>query len=262
MLSRLFSLVIVCALVIGGFYLWRSSRGPSAEWVPGAIRDSAVGGAVETALDLNRQLRPYDIRADVDGDTVTLSGQVPTPELKQRAESVAETVPGIESVSNELEVDPDLPPPPPTVERTLGERVDDFAIEMRARLAFALDSQLEGTDIQVTSYHGELTLAGAVTSVEQRAHALSAARDLSGVTGVTDRMRVRGESDAEGDRSAVARALAESETLKGHPIVVDIDGAKLVLRGRVASEAERELAMVLAHAAASLAVVDELTVGP
>jgi len=261
---RFLAFLILCALVGGGLLLWHSGRDPGLgdlAGVPEAVRESALAGAVETALDLNARLRPYDIDVRGDDDTMTLTGAVPTRKLRERAAELAASVPGVARIDNELVVDPDLPEPGPRVERTAGERLDDWVLELRARLAFRLDRELKEADVEVASFRGELTLAGEVRTVAQRDRALETARDLSGVTQVTDRLRVReGTPSAEPD--AVARSLAESPALAGRSIEVVTEEGRVLLRGEVAGEAESELAEALARAVADRPVVNQLVVRP
>jgi osmotically-inducible protein OsmY len=261
---RFLAFLILCALVGGGLLLWRSGGDPDLgdlAGVPAAVRESALARAVETALDLNARLRPYDIEVRGDDDVITLGGAVPNLELRSRAAELAGSVPGVSRVENELVVDPDLPEPRPEVERTSGERLDDWVLELRARLAFRLDRELEYTDIEVASYRGELTLAGEVRSASQRERALETARDLSGVEQVTDRLRVR-EAPLSGEPGDVARRLADSPALSERAIRVVTEEGRLVLQGEVASQAERELAEALARAAADRPVVNQLVVLP
>jgi len=50
------------------------------------------------------QLKTYTIDAQVDNGVVTLSGEVPSNELKMRAEKLATTVKGVRSVINRITV--------------------------------------------------------------------------------------------------------------------------------------------------------------
>ncbi|HWO03055.1 MAG TPA: BON domain-containing protein [Blastocatellia bacterium] len=60
--------------------------------------------AITSKLLDDSQLRSYSIDAKVSGGTATLSGHVPTEELKRRAEQVTRTVKGVRTVVNDLVV--------------------------------------------------------------------------------------------------------------------------------------------------------------
>jgi len=261
LLRRLFALVVLIALVGLGAALWYRGGVPGGGEVPEALEDVAVTGAVEMALRLNRRLRPYPIDVDAEGGLVTLRGEVPGEAERESAEAVAAAVPRVERVENRLVIDPRLEAPA-QVERSLGEALDDRALAVRVDLAFALNRRLEGTDIDVSAYRGELSLSGEVARAEQRDLAVAIARDTPGVTGVTDRLRVAGQIASEGPVDAAIRALRASPVLGGYGLeAVELDG-RLVLRGQVAHEAERELAAALAREAAGASVDNRIEVRP
>jgi osmotically-inducible protein OsmY len=71
------------------------------------------------------------------------------------------------------------------------------------------------------------------------------------VSGVTDRLEVAGQDgDREARRTAAERAIRSNRNLKAAAITVRLDGATVVLEGRVKTGAERDLATLLAREAA------------
>jgi osmotically-inducible protein OsmY len=64
--------------------------------------DAALTTKVKTALGLSKRTASNKINVDSQGDVVTLSGQVPSTEVSQAAESVAREVPGVGNVQNHL----------------------------------------------------------------------------------------------------------------------------------------------------------------
>jgi sporulation protein YlmC with PRC-barrel domain len=64
--------------------------------------DAALTTKVKTALGLSKRTASNKISVDSQGDVVTLSGQVPSAEVSQAAESVARDVPGVGDVQNHL----------------------------------------------------------------------------------------------------------------------------------------------------------------
>jgi osmotically-inducible protein OsmY len=198
------------------------------------------------ALRLNRRLRPYPIAVDADAGIVTLRGEVPGEAERERAEAVAAAVPRVERVENRLVIDPRLEPPP-QVERSFGEALDDRTLAMRVELAFFLNRRLKGTDLEVSAYRGELSLSGEVARAEQRDLAVAVARDTPGVTRVTDRVRVAGQIEAGGPVDEVIRTLRANPVLGAYELDAVESEGRLVLRGNVAHEAERELAAALAR---------------
>ena len=95
----------------------------------------------------------------------------------------------------------------------------------------------------------------------QKKMALEAAREVSGVRSVTEALAVDGlEGAADPARAAAEAALRASPNLEGAEIAVERRDGRLLLRGRVGSGAERELAGLLARDAAGQPVENALEV--
>jgi hyperosmotically inducible protein len=262
-LGRLFALCILVALVGGGLYYWKhgGSGLPEVEdlgEVGDRLKDAATTGAVKGAFELNRHLASLEIEIETEGGVVTLRGHVPGEEARRLAEEVAASVPHVTQVVNHLKISGGEPEARPGSERTLGESLDDRALEVRLRLAFSLDRNLDGADLKVKAYRREVTLTGEVRSERQREETLRIARDLPGVTGVTDRLLTIAEARARvplerppgSAAEAVRRALADNANLARYRLEVREDGGRLQLSGAVRTGAEKDLAELLARQAA------------
>jgi osmotically-inducible protein OsmY len=196
MISRLFALIVLVALIAGGLYYWRSSnpesRQESLKVVGREIKDTALTGAVKTAFELNRNLKSLPISVSTEQGIVTLRGDVPQPDSRELAEQVAAAVPEVRQVVNHLRVTGGSPgrtsESPTSGERTLTETVDDKAVEGQVRLALSLNKQLKGTDIKVEVFKNAVTLSGQVPKASQKALAVQIAQDAPGVSSVTDRI--------------------------------------------------------------------------
>jgi osmotically-inducible protein OsmY len=197
-LSRLFALCILLALVGGGLYYWkRGGQGlPEVESlgdVGDRLKDATTKGAVKGAFELNRHLAALDVEIATENGVVTLRGSVPGEETRLLAEDVAASVPNVTQVVNHLKVSGAEPAVGPSADRSLGESLDDRTLEVRLRLAFSLDQHLHGTQLDVSVFRRAVTLSGEVRTERQRAEALRIARDLPGVGHVTDRVQVIAE---------------------------------------------------------------------
>lgn len=71
-----------------------------------AIDDSAITTKVKAAVMAEPGLRTLDINVDTKNGVVTLAGTVQSPDLKQRAVTLAQQVEGVRSVSDQLVVKP------------------------------------------------------------------------------------------------------------------------------------------------------------
>jgi hyperosmotically inducible periplasmic protein len=284
MLRRLFTLIVLLAVVGAAVYLWRFRAGSTTmdaaarqfgsdarnlgaeakerlDGVGNELQDVKVTASVKTALALTRSLRPYPIEVSTQNRVVTLRGRVDGDELRARAEAVAVAVPDVSRVVNQLQGTSGGAPDAPAGNRTLGESFDDHSREMKVRLALSLNQNLKGSDVTVHAYRREVTLGGDVASSGQRDLALQAARDTDGSDSVIDRIHVVGTPEASraiapggasnAERAAAAqRALAFNPYLTGFELRVREEGGRLVLRGQVSTPVERDLAGLLAREAA------------
>src|SRR5712691_4598391 len=279
-MRRLFALVVLLVVVGVALYYWKyRPTGTSPQRALGAVgaklRGARTTGEIKAALELNRNLKPYPIDVDATGDgVVALRGEVPREDFKAEAGRVVAAVPGVREVHNEIRIDPALPPPAEGG-RTLGENFDDKALEAKVKLAFSLNKGLDGTHLSVRAYRREVTVGGTVQTPEQHQLALKLAGETSDVLKVNDEIQLRGQdagpvaaaspvaapAAAPGDRAKAAmRALAANPSLAAYEIQVREERGHLVLSGRVKTAAEKDLAGLVARAAAGAPIDNALEV--
>jgi osmotically-inducible protein OsmY len=157
------------------------------------VRATKTAAAVKAALELDRDLKDYpiDVDAGAEPGVVLLRGEVPREELRAAAGARAAAVPDVRQVVNELRVNAGIAVATDSG-RTLGESFDDRALEAKVKMAFSLNRELEGSDIEVRSYRRQVTLSGQVNSAAQRQLAVDIARRTTDVAGVQDEIGVRG----------------------------------------------------------------------
>jgi osmotically-inducible protein OsmY len=261
---RLLALLVLLALLGGGYYYWKANPGltPPRNFgeVSQQLQDTALTGAVRTALSLRGSLKPYAIAASTENGVVTLRGRVPDAELMAAAERVAAAVPDVRQVVNHLELGGRAAASEGDG-RSLGEKLDDEALELQLRMAFSLNKGLKGSKIEIQSRRKAVRLSGQVASPEQRKLALEAAREVAGVKDVADDLAVSGRGpDGDEPRDAAQAAVRANPNLRDAEIVVERRGGRLVLRGHVRSGAERDLAGLVARDAAGQPVENALEV--
>lgn len=71
-----------------------------------AIDDATITTKVKAAVLAEEGLKTLEIRVDTKDGVVTLEGTVASPDLKQRATTIAQRVEGVRSVSDQLVVKP------------------------------------------------------------------------------------------------------------------------------------------------------------
>jgi osmotically-inducible protein OsmY len=263
LLKTLFRLLVV-ALLLGAVVVYFRWRGPGhAAGDFGALRgrvgDAKVAGMVKAALAVHRDLARCEISVAAEDAVVTLRGEVPDTALRARAETLAAAVPQVRQVVNHLQVAGGVSSPQKT-ERTLGESIDDRAIEMRVRLALSLDRDVAAAAIVVDVFRKQVMLSGEVAAAGQAQTALRLARETLGVASVVSKLRVRRETGSPVER--VRSALAANTELSLQELVVREQGGHIVLSGRVRTSPQRDLAARLAGKAAGRPVDNRLQLGP
>ncbi len=202
MIRRLVALVVLLGLTAAGLYYWnaRPAKLPRLPPLPksvsaaaGDLRDAAITTAVRAAFALNRTTAPLLIEATTSGGVVRLSGAVPNDPARAAAQRVAEAVPEVVRVVNDLRLGGASSP---GSGRSLIESLDDEKLAVQVRLALSLNRNLKGHGLEVKAFRDKLTLSGEVLSSEQKSIALEVARETPGVSGVTDAIRVRGQDTA------------------------------------------------------------------
>ena len=75
--------------------------------------------------------------------------------------------------------------------RSAGDVIDDGTITTKVKAAFFDDEQLSGFAIGVDTFEGEVTLTGAVNTVEEKIHATQVASGVRGVRNVNNLLKVK-----------------------------------------------------------------------
>ena len=201
---------------------------------------------------------------------------MPSEEARASAARVASGVPDVTRVDNQLRVNGALAAPAGEG-RSLGENLDDHALEAKVKLAYSLNKDMKGSEVGVDAFRRDVALSGTVTSEPQRQLALQIAQQTAGVAAVKDGLRVAGAPAAAGsapganasapaagaDRARAAEAaLAANPNLARYRLRVQEQGGRLVMTGRVRTGAEKDLAGAVARDAASAAVENNVVVQP
>jgi len=117
---------------------------------------------------------------------VTLTGNVDSSEAKTAASRLANATRGVISVSNQLNVD-SKPSATDTAKKAAsdtGKAVADAWITTKVKSNFFYSSNVSGSDIDVSTSAGIVTLKGKVSSGAERALAIELAENIRGVKSV------------------------------------------------------------------------------
>jgi hyperosmotically inducible periplasmic protein len=119
-----------------------------------------------------------------------------------------------------------------------GSVMKDSWITTKAKSSLVFDKRVAARRVKVETYAGVITLRGKVSSVEERNAAEEVARDISGVTAVTNALQVVPddqrkvvEAKDEGIEKAVKGRLEKDASLKDAGISVRSDNSVVTLMG-------------------------------
>src|SRR5262245_28063806 len=119
-----------------------------------------------------------------------------------------------------------------------GSVMKDSWITTKAKSSLVFDKRVAASRVKVETYAGVITLRGKVSSVEERNAAEEVARDISGVTAVTNALQVVPddqrkvvEAKDDGIEKAVKGRLEKDASLKDAGISVRSDNSVVTLMG-------------------------------
>lgn len=105
---------------------------------------------------------------------VLLTGEVPVPESKSKAESLVKEITNTRSITNEITVGP---------KSSLGSRSNDSYITSKIKTKFVTENKFPANYVKVVTENGVVYLLGIVTNAEADA-AVEIARNTEGVSKV------------------------------------------------------------------------------
>jgi len=224
------------------------------------LAEARQEGSIWTAINLNRELKPYAIKVDVENGRAQLTGAVASEEQKALAGQIAGSVEGISAVDNQLGVDASLADgqkPGTAKDEGVVQRWDDATLAAKVKSKLLLEKRGEGLDIKVSSKSGAVTLEGSVISEEASQQAAHLAAQTEGVSAVDNRLKVDPDAASTqtfeksvGDAQAavsdawitsqIKAGILSAHALQGLSIGVSTRDGVVTLSGQVPSADERQ----------------------
>jgi osmotically-inducible protein OsmY len=212
--------------------------------------DLQLKADVSAELVWDPAVKATGIGVAVQDGVVTLSGTVDTYAEKLAVERAVRRVGGVRGIALDLQVK--LAPQ---------HQRSDTQLAHAALQALAWQSQLPPERIKVEVEDGWVTLSGDLEWAYQVAIAEQCVRPLIGVVGVSNRITLRPQANAQDIAGDIAKALARHAEREAQRIQVQVEGSLVTLRGKVGSMAERKAVVGTAQAAKGVArVVDQLDI--
>ena len=187
---KTFNKSIIAALVLG-----TTAMGAQANSWENESKDAWIDGKAETVLLMNTNLNNFDINTDVKNGKVVLTGKVNSDLDKELAEELVLSLDGVSDVENSLTVVKSMD----TKDRSKDMMDDDDNDLTDAKITtvittrFLFDSEVGGTDIDVDTDNGVVTLNGSVESEAEKQLAVKIAKNAEDVRDVVDKLAIVAE---------------------------------------------------------------------
>ncbi|MEZ5464626.1 MAG: BON domain-containing protein [Lysobacteraceae bacterium] len=224
-----------------------------------AVSDARLEGQIATAILFNKHLNPFEISVEVEHGTAVLTGTVDEAIDKDLAERVAKNAKGIAKVDNRIAVDGNWKPSEAKGgERDFGDIVSDASISTSVKSRLLWNEVTDGTDIEVDTNMGKVTLTGTATTANEKTVAGRLAMGTDGVIAVDNRIEVTPsgvETPTSESQQPVAdtwittkvkSSLLMSKNVDGLDLTVETKNGLVMLGGSASSTAERDLAVEIA----------------
>ena len=215
--------------------------------------DTELHRDVLEELKWDSRVDQTEVGVEIDDGVVTLTGTVTSWAKRMAAQEAARRVMGVLDVANDIKVKL-----PGGLART------DTEIAQAVRRALEWDVFVPEEKITSTVTDGFVTLEGSLERWSQRADAERAVRNLTGVKGVVNKIRVKPAPVPTGNvRKAIEQALERRAEREAKRINVDVHDGIVKLTGTVHSWAERKSVIAAARFTPGVQdVEDRLTVQP
>ena len=218
-----------------------------------ARSDDHVRRDVVAELAWDSRLSGAPVTVAVDDGIVTLTGVVECYAKKYAADEAAHRIAGVQDVANDLEV-----------RVPYADVRSDTDIARAVRHALEWDVMVPDERIQSTVSDGFVTLDGTVDLLRQREDAAAAVRQLTGVRGVANRIRVAPPTITADDvEHTIQEVLARRAHREASGIEVTVRDGVVSLAGPVRSWAERQAVLgAVGHARGITAVDNRIRIDP
>ncbi|MFH0131868.1 BON domain-containing protein [Variovorax sp. VaC1] len=206
--------------------------------------DTQLRNDVQAELSWDPAFKASDIGVIVKDGVVTLTGHLASYAEKYAVERAVQRVHGVKAMAVEM-----------TVKLPFDNERTDADIAMAAERALEWNVLVPNGKIRPMVEMGWLTLDGEVEWGYQRNAAEAAVRDLMGVTGVSNLVKVKPKVSPADVEKKIHDALSRQADREANRLSISVTGSQVTLRGTVHSWTERDAVQGAAWATPGVSVV-------
>lgn len=164
------------------------------------IDDAKIVTVVNGKLVKDKELSAIQINVDSNKGNVILRGIAPSKTSKSRAEDIAKSVEGVVTVDNQIEVThngntvnntKNIKNKTENAANTVGNKIDDAAINVAINTKLAGDDDLSSLKINVDVKNGKVWLKGTAPSLQAKNRATQLAKEVEGVKSVHNELTIK-----------------------------------------------------------------------
>ncbi len=200
---------------------------------------------VQDAIEWEPLLHAAEIGVTAKNGVVTLTGTVDSYAKKLEAEDAAKSVAGVKAVVEKI-----------TIEFDRIATHNDAHIANEVVDAFKWSWNVPGDGLTVKVEHGWVTLGGVVQWNYQKEAAKAAIKNLAGVKGVTNEIRIKSNAHDALEKMDIEQALARHWSIDEREVQVEVAGSRVTLHGKVGSIYQRDEAGRIAWNAPGVQTVE------
>ena len=208
--------------------------------------DSQLQKDVMAQLVWEPLLRSAQIGVSAKDGVITLSGSVDSYAKKSEAEDAAKKVVGVKAVVEKIEVK----------YASTWAKKDDSDVAAEIVSAFKWNWEVPADKVKARVEKGWVTLEGEVEWNSQSDAATKAVRSLLGVTGVSNNIKIKSQTDDAIESADIESALARNWSTSDNEIGVKVSGHKATLSGTVDSWYQKDEAARIAWNAPGVWMVE------
>ncbi len=160
------------------------------------VNDATISAKVKSNLLWNRNTSGLKIDVDTSGGVVTLTGVVESEVRRALSIRLAENTSGVRRVvdrlvvGSEAEKDEGIGEKMGAAARKAGQAATDTWITSKVKTVLLFNKRADGTDINVTTNDGVVTLEGVVSSPGQADYIGDVVKDVVNVNSVDNRLKI------------------------------------------------------------------------